>query len=67
MVTEETAAMGDDNIGAWILGGAMALLSLFGLLLASAAGDHVFSGTGLSLFGFGVLFIFGLIYRYVGR
>jgi hypothetical protein len=68
MVTMEAeAAMRDDSIGPWILGGVMALLSLFGLALASAAEDGVFYGTGLTLFGFGVLFIFGLIHRYVGR
>jgi hypothetical protein len=68
MVTKEAgAAMRDDSIGPWILGGAMALLSLFGLVLASTAEDRVFYGTGLTLFGFGVLFVFGLIHRYVGR
>jgi hypothetical protein len=59
--------MRDDTIGPWILGGVMALLSLFGLFLASAAKDHVFYGTGLALFVFGVLFVFGLIHRHVGR
>ena len=59
--------MQDDLIGPWILGGVMALLSLFGLFVASAAHDNVFYGTGLALFVFGVLFIFGLIHRYVGR
>jgi hypothetical protein len=68
MVMEKAeAAMRDDNIGPWILGGAMALLSLFGLFLAGAAQDSVFYGTGLALFVFGILFIFGLIHRYVGR
>ena len=59
--------MGDDGIGPWILGGVMALLALFGLFLASAAKDGIFYGTGLAFFVFGVLFIFGLIHRYVGR
>lgn len=59
--------MQQDSIGPWILGGIMALLSLFGLAIASAAEDRVFYGTGLALFVFGVLFIFGLIRRYVGR
>ena len=59
--------MRDDSIGPWILGGAMALLSLLGLVLASAAEDGIFYGTGLALFGFGVLFVFGLIHRNVGR
>jgi len=59
--------MRDDGIGSWILGGVMALLSLFGLFLASAAKDDVIYGTGLAFFVFGVLFIFGLIHRHVGR
>jgi hypothetical protein len=67
VIKEAGAAMRDDEIGPWILGGAMALLSLLGLLLASAAEDRVFYGTGLTFFGFGVLFVFGLIHRYVGR
>jgi hypothetical protein len=45
----------------------MALLSLFGLFLASAAKDDVIYGTGLAFFVFGVLFIFGLIHWHVGR
>ena len=67
MTEEAVTPMRDDNIGPWILGAAMALLSLFGLFLASAAEDRVFYGTGLALFVFGVLFIFGLIHRDVGR
>ena len=60
-------SMQDDNLGAWGLGIAMALLSLLGLVLASAATDRIFYGTGFALFLFGVLFIFGLIHRHVGR
>jgi hypothetical protein len=59
--------MQDDNLGAWGLGIAMALLSLLGLAMASAATDRIFYGTGFALFLFGVLFIFGLIHRHVGR
>ena len=59
--------MRDEGIGSWILGGAMALFGLLGLFLASAAQDDVIYGTGLALFLFGVLFIFGLIHRHVGR
>jgi hypothetical protein len=58
--------MRDDSIAPWILGGIMGLLSLCGLFLASAAQDNVFYGTGLALFVFGILFIFGLIHRYAG-
>jgi hypothetical protein len=59
--------MRDDSIGPWILGGAMGLLSIFGLFLASAAQDNIFYGTGLALCLFGILFIFGLIHRHFGR
>jgi hypothetical protein len=57
----------EDTVGPWILGTAMGLLGLLGLALASAAEDTVFYGTGLALFLFGVLFVFGLIHRRVGR
>jgi hypothetical protein len=57
----------EDSIGPWVLGTAMGLLGLIGLALASAAEDTVFYGTGLALFLFGVLFVFGLIHRCVGR
>jgi hypothetical protein len=57
----------EDTIGPWILGTAMGLLGLIGLALASAAEDAVLYGTGLALFLFGVLFVFGLIHRCVGR
>ena len=55
------------DVGPWVLGGVMAFLALLGLGLASRAEDDVFYGTGLGLFVFGVLFIFVLIHRYVGR
>jgi hypothetical protein len=55
------------DVGPWVLGGAMGLLALLGLGLASRAEDDVLYGTGLGLFGFGVLFIFYLIHRNVGR
>ncbi len=57
----------DDAIGPWVLGALMALLSLFGLFMASGATDPAFYGVGLLFFLFGVLFVFGLIGRYVGR
>jgi hypothetical protein len=57
----------EGNVGIWILGAVMGVLALIGLGLASAAHDQVFYGTGLALFLFGVLFIFGLIHRHVGR
>jgi hypothetical protein len=67
MSKREIAAVRDDGIGRWILGGVLALLSLFGLFVASRAQDGVFYGAGLALFLLGILFIFGLIHRYVGR
>jgi hypothetical protein len=59
--------MRDENVGPWILGALLALLSLVGLFMASSAEDDLFYGVGLAFFLFGVLFIFGLIHRYVGR
>jgi uncharacterized membrane protein len=56
-----------DPIAPWILGALVALLSLFGLFMASGATDAGFYHVGLLFFLFGVLFIFGLIGRYVGR
>jgi hypothetical protein len=56
-----------DDVGAWVLGGVMALLGLLGLGLASRAEDDVLYGTGLGLFVFCVLLIFYLIHRNVGR
>ncbi len=49
------------------LGIVMALLALVGLVMTSQARDDVFYGVGLGLFLFGVLFVFGLIGRHVGR
>lgn len=57
----------EGNVGTWVLGAVMGALALLGLGLASAARDDVFYGTGLALFLFCVLFIFGLIHRHVGR
>ena len=56
--------MGD--IGSWILGGAMGVISLVGLIMASQAQDDAFYYTGLLFFVFGVLFIFALIKRCTG-
>jgi hypothetical protein len=51
----------------WIVGGIVALLGIFGLFLASGAGDGAIYLFGLLLFGFAVLFAFSLIRRNVGR
>ena len=53
-------------IGSWILGGAMGVISLVGLIMASQAQDDAFYYTGLLFFLFGVLFIFALIKRCTG-
>lgn len=50
----------------WILGGVMVVVGLLGLFMASSAGDGIIYATGLVLFAFCVLFIFGLIRRNVG-
>ena len=65
MTIGDEAMAGD--VGPWILGGVMALVALLGLGLASGAADDVIYGTVLGLFAFGVLFIFFLIHRNVGR
>ncbi|MGI9434816.1 MAG: hypothetical protein ACR2Q4_08320 [Geminicoccaceae bacterium] len=57
----------DSDIGTLVLGIVMAVLSLFGLAMASNAKDDVFYGTGLGLFLFCVLFIFVLIHQRTGR
>ena len=59
--------MRDDSVGPWILGALLALVSLVGLFMASGAKDGLFQGVGFTFFLFGVLFIFGLIRKYVGR
>ena len=51
----------------WIFGGLLCLLSLLGLFMASRAQDDAFYLAGLMIFLFSVLFIFGLIGRYVGN
>lgn len=53
--------MPDNTAGAWILGVIMGFLALLGLVMASAAVDPIFYGTGLALTAFGVAFIFVLI------
>jgi hypothetical protein len=65
--TQEDTLGREGAIAPWILGAVMGLLGLVGLVLASAAEDAVLYGTGLTLFLFGVLFVFGLIHRCVGR
>jgi hypothetical protein len=59
--------MQDEGFGPWLLGIVMGVISLLGLFLASAASDRMFYAAGLIFFLFGVLMIFGLIARYVGR
>jgi hypothetical protein len=50
---------------AWVLGILMGLLALLGLIMASAAVDPIFYGTGLSLCAFGILFVFSLIKKHI--
>lgn len=52
---------GSDEIGSWVVGVLMGLLSLFGLFLASRAEDRVFEWFGLLVFLCGVAVIFALI------
>lgn len=55
-----------NEIGVWIMGLAMTLVSLIGLSLAAAAADGTMYWVGLLLFVFGVMFIFRLIGRHTG-
>ena len=56
-----------DAMASLVLGGVMGVLALLGLFVASGAEDDVFYFTGLGLFVFCVLFIFGMIHQQVGR
>jgi hypothetical protein len=58
---------GKDATASFVLGAVMGVLGLLGLFLAAGARDGVFYATGLGLFVFCVAFIFGMIYRQVGR
>ena len=49
------------NDSRWVFGACMALLSLFGLFIASRAADTVLYWTGLILFLIGVATVFSLI------
>ena len=51
----------DGGDGKWIFGALMAALGLLGLFMASRAGDEAFYWTGLAVFLFGVIAVFGLI------
>ena len=55
------------DLGAWIMGVAMAVLALCGLLIASQANDSMMYFVGLGLCLFGVLFNYGLIARNSGK
>jgi hypothetical protein len=56
----------DDDIAPWAAGVAMALLALFGLVVARGAVDLPFYIFGLALFLFGMACVFGLIARQTG-
>ncbi|MCB9957885.1 MAG: hypothetical protein H6843_04635 [Rhodospirillaceae bacterium] len=51
----------------WVTGALIAALGLLALFMASRAHDDMMYFFGLMIFGFAVLFDFGLIARYVGR
>lgn len=64
------ASPADRNRGSlqpWALGVVLGVISLVGLVIASRAHDGAFYATGLGLFVFGVVLIFVLIGRHVGR
>lgn len=51
----------------WIFGVVMALLSFFGLLIASRAHDRMMTTTGFLMVAFGLAFIFWLIAKNTGH
>lgn len=55
------------NTPAWILGIAMAILVLLGLIIASHAVDPLMYYVGLGFCLFGVLFNYGMISRNSGK
>lgn len=52
---------------AWILGIAMTLLALLGLIVSANAADATMAWVGLFLCGFGILFVYSLIARHSGN
>lgn len=54
------------GIGKFLIGVAMGLVSLTGLMIASRATDDAFYWVGLTFAAFGVLFIYGMVHRYAG-
>ena len=56
-----------ENLSALIVAGLVVVLGLTGLIMASGALDDEIFIFGLSLAGFSVLFVFGLIRRHFDR
>lgn len=54
-------------MGEWIVGAMMAVFALVGLLMASRAQDNAIYLFGLSLAGFAIVFVFGLIRAHYDR
>lgn len=52
---------------AWILGTAMSVLALLGLVIAGNATDTVMYYAGLGFCLFGVLFNYGMVARHAGK
>ena len=51
----------------WVIGALIALVGLVALFLASRAHDDTIYLFGIVMFVFSVLYVFGLIGKYVGR
>jgi hypothetical protein len=52
-----------EGTGRWVFGGVFVLVAILGLALSAAAKDTVMYVVGLVVFGFAVLFVFGLMKR----
>jgi hypothetical protein len=50
-----------EGTGKWVAGGAVAILGIIGLFLASGAGDRGIYLFGLALFAFAIFYVFALI------
>ena len=58
--------MKDETTSSWVVGAMMALFGIIGLIMAGRARDDEIFVFGLSLLGFALVFIAGLMRRHFG-